>query len=138
LEPFSGSLEAMHLFAYGLSIIFFAYSEGYKGFQKQFSPRVVARARLIARQNRVYWSLLAPLVAMGLLHATKKRLIVSWSISLGVITLILLMRMLAQPWRGIIDAGVVVGLTWGTVAILVFWIRSLAGSPPSIEPEFPA
>ena len=137
LEPLSGTLEPVHLFAYASSVLFFAYSEGYRGFQKQFSPRVVARALIVARQKRMLSWLLAPPVAMGLLHATKKRLIISWSITLGVIVLILLMRMLAQPWRGIIDAGVVVGLSWGAVAILVFWIRSLAGSPPSIEPEFP-
>ncbi len=49
-----------------------------------------------------------------------------------------LVRALAQPWRGIVDAGVVVGLTWGCVAILVFWARSLLGRPPEIAPDFPS
>lgn len=138
LEPLSGPLEGLHLAAYLGSVVFMAYSEGYKGFQKQFSPRVVARASALASGTKPGWALLAPLVAMGLLHATRKRLIISWSVTLGVVLLVALVRQLEQPWRGAVDAGVVVGLTWGCLAILVFWGRSLRGQPPTISPDFPS
>lgn len=139
LEPLSGPLDTVHVAAYAGSVVFMAYSEGYRGFQRQFSPRVVARARGLAEgQVPLVWTLLAPVVAMGLLHATRKRLIISWGITLGVVVLVTLVRALAQPWRGIVDAGVVVGLTWGCVAILVFWARSLLGRPPEIAPDFPS
>lgn len=137
LEPLSGPLEPIHVIAYLLSVGFMAYSEGYRGFQKQFSPRVVARARGLAERRHPLWSLLAPVVAMGLLHATRKRLIVSWAITLGVVGLVVLVRKLDQPWRGVVDAGVVIGLSWGIVAILVFWGQSLLGAPPAIAADFP-
>ena len=34
---------------------------------------------------------------------------------------------LSQPWRGIIDIGVVVGLLWGVVALLIFTVQAFAG-----------
>ena len=48
LEPLSGPLDTVHVAAYAGSVVFMAYSEGYRGFQRQFSPRVVARARGLA------------------------------------------------------------------------------------------
>ena len=38
--------------------------------------------------------------------------------------LVALVRRLDQPWRGIIDAGVVVGLAWGLAALWIFTARA--------------
>jgi hypothetical protein len=62
---------------------------------------------------------------MGLFHAAKKRMIVSWSVSLGVATIVAAVKRLPYPWRNIVDAGVVFGLTWGTISILGGYIISL-------------
>jgi len=35
-------------------------------------------------------------------------------------------RRLAQPWRGIIDAGVVVGLAWGVGSVVYYALRGRA------------
>ena len=47
---------------------------------------------------------------MGLMHATKKRRIISWSISIGVAFIVAVVKRLPYPWRSIVDAGVVTGL----------------------------
>lgn len=66
------------------------------------------------------------------MHATKKRLIVSWSLTVGLSLLVGLVKRLPYPWRNIVDAGVVVGLTWGSLAILWNYLSSLiTGQVPS-------
>ncbi|MDF1561524.1 MAG: hypothetical protein P1V51_00695 [Deltaproteobacteria bacterium] len=137
-EPIrTGELLWWHGLLYALSVVLMAYSEGYKGFQKAFAPRVVSRAAHLARDPRLLHALLAPFFCMALFHAPRRRKIVSWSITTGVILLIVLVRLTPQPWRGIIDAGVVVGLGWGVAAILAFALRTLMGAPPPAAPELP-
>lgn len=120
-----------------LWIAFMAYTEGYKGFHRAFSPRVVVRALWLARNPRPHLVVLAPVMCMGLIHATRKRMIVSWAILLGVVALVLAVRGLDQPWRGIVDGGVIVGLALGTLSIVVHTLRAFAGSPPTMPPDVP-
>ena len=107
------------------------------GFQRAFSPRVVARARWLRRHPRPLPALLAPLFCMGLFHATPKRLRVSWGITLMVVGLIAGVRHLPAPWRGLVDAGVVVGLSWGTAAILGWGLVALTGGALPVAPDVP-
>lgn len=76
---------------------------------------------------------------MGLIHATKKRQIVSWSVTLGVAAIVGAVKRLPYPWRNIIDAGVVAGLSWGSLSILIIYVKSwITGSPPrGTDPELP-
>ena len=115
--------------------IFMAYSEGYKGFHRQASPRVVARGLYLAKEPTVLRVLLAPAFCRGLFGASRKRRIVSWALVIMIVGLVILVRMLAQPWRGIIDAGVVLGLAMGMASTLYFLARALFGSPPDVDPE---
>lgn len=110
--------------------LFNVYAEGYRGFQKRFSPRVVARAFHLGRHPRGLFVLLALPYCMSLFHATRRQRIVSWTLIVAITTVVLLVRMLPQPWRGIVDGGVVVGLGWGLASIWVFWVRGLLGDPP--------
>ena len=138
LEPVrAGGLAPWHWGLYGVSILFMAYSEGYRGFQKQAAPRIVARALHLGEHPRPLHVLLAPFFCTGLFHATRRRVIATWILYGGLVLLIVAVRMLAQPWRGMIDAGVVVGLSWGVVAVFVFYLRALAGHPPAVSPELP-
>ena len=121
----------------GLWVLFMTYSEGYRGFHRAFSPRVIVRARWLSRHPRAYLVVLAPIFCMGLVHATKRRKIVSWSILSGIMGLVLLVRMLEQPWRGIVDSGVVVGIAVGALSIIVHLVRALSGNPPEVPPEVP-
>jgi hypothetical protein len=114
-----------------------AYAEGYKGFQKAFSPRTAARARYLRLNPRVVPVILAPFFCMGYFHATKRRKITSISLTLGIIVLIVLVSFVTQPWRGIIDAGVVVGLAWGVVSLLIFSFQALGQEHYRYSPEVP-
>ncbi|MCB9565675.1 MAG: hypothetical protein H6710_00335 [Myxococcales bacterium] len=120
-----------------LWIAFMAYTEGYRGFHRAFSPRVIARALWLSRNPRPHLVVLAPIFCMGLIHATRKRKIVSWTILLGVVGLVMLVRGLEQPWRGIVDGGVIIGLGLGALSILGFAIRALLGDEPAIPPDVP-
>jgi hypothetical protein len=116
--------------------LFMAYGEGYHGFQKNFSPRVAARAAYLLRHATVVRALLAPLFCMGYFHIERRRQIVVISITLTVIGLIIGAHHLPQPWRGIVDLGVVIGLAWGLVALGFFTVQAFTGRL-SHAPEVP-
>lgn len=81
--------------------------EGYKGFQQKFSPLVVKRSFTLGSGSTSFLHyLLAPLYSMGLFHATKKRMIVSWSVTIGVAAIVAAVKRLPYPYRNIVDAGV--------------------------------
>jgi len=126
--------------AYLFTCLFFAYAEGYKGFQLKFSPLVVYRSfTLLPSSSPIHHLFLAPLYSMGLFHATKKRMIVSWSVSMGVAAVVAAVKRLPYPWRNIVDAGVVIGLTWGSISILGGYIISLVTgiAPIDVDPALP-
>ncbi|HLU68038.1 MAG TPA: hypothetical protein VKZ63_17260 [Kofleriaceae bacterium] len=138
LEPIrAGGMAAWHGALYALSIAFNAYSEGYRAFQCKVAPRVVARALHLGERGRPLHVLLAPLFVTGLFHATRRRMITTWVFYAALIAVIVLVRQVPQPWRGMIDAGVVVGLLWGVLAILWVYARALAGHPPAASAELP-
>jgi hypothetical protein len=118
-------------------VVLMGFYEGYKGFQRGFSPRVVVRALHLARNPRPLHALLAPLFCMGLLHASRRRLVASWTILGLVVAAVAAVRTVPQPARGIVDLGVVVGLAWGLVALVAFACRAAAGRPPRAAPDLP-
>jgi hypothetical protein len=115
-----------------------ADSEGYRAFHQNFSPRVVVRAQYLSAHPRPLFVALAPLYCMGLLHATRRRLITSWALTIGIVAIVLLVRGLPRPWRGIVDAGVVAGLTCGVLSIVYFTVRGLRGAPMPVASDVPA
>jgi hypothetical protein len=119
-------------------LAFIVYVEGYRAFQKRFSPRVVVRALHLTREPRPLHVALAPLYCMTLLHATRRRLVASWILVAGIVAIILLVRAMPPIYRAIIDAGVVVALTWGTIALIVLYVRALLGTPPTIALDLPS
>lgn len=137
IEPLETGMTGLQWSLYVGWSLFNGYAEGYKGFQRAFVPRVVARAFYLARNPRPLHLVLAPVFCMGLFHATRKRLMLSWGIVIGVTLLVALVRGLEQPWRGIVDAGVVVGLAYGTASLLVVFGGVLAGRPVTVSPQVP-
>mmetsp|Transcript_91569 Transcript_91569/g.236383 ORF Transcript_91569/g.236383 Transcript_91569/m.236383 type:complete len:206 (-) Transcript_91569:3-620(-) len=113
--------------------------EGIGAFQRSFSPLLVRRARELQFDTRCHELVLAPFFVAGLFAASPRRLIKSWLlIFLLVPGLALTVPHLPYPWREAIDAGVVLGLSWGTVAIVAFWGRAVVtGAWPEINPDFP-
>mmetsp|Transcript_6221 Transcript_6221/g.9094 ORF Transcript_6221/g.9094 Transcript_6221/m.9094 type:complete len:331 (+) Transcript_6221:51-1043(+) len=142
LEPFKGtspSLTSFQLAAYIGTSLFFAYAEGYKGFQLKFSPLVVCRSFNLGIKSPAHHVIFAPAYSMGLFHATRKRMIVSWSVTTGVAVVVALVKRLPYPWRNIVDAGVVVGLTWGSLSIAIGYFKALFTGklPDGVDPALP-
>ena len=106
---------------------FMIYSEGVRAFGKQFSPRATARAQYLVAQSSLSWQqiLLAPLFCMSYFHAPKRRVITSYTLTVGIIMIIVLVHFVPQPWRGVIDSGVVLGLAYGTATLLFFALKAL-------------
>jgi len=137
LEAFSMELEPIHWAFAVIWTIFMAYSEGYRGFQGRFSPTVVARAVHLTNDPHPLRVILAPFFCMGFFHGTRKRMILTWSLTLGIIALVLYVHSIAQPWRGLIDLGVLAGLTWGMISLLVLAIRAVRAGT-DWDPQLPA
>lgn len=135
LEPIErGMLGPGHWALYLGWTVFNAYAEGYRGFQRAFVPRVVARAFHLARHPRPVHVALAPLFCMALFHARRRDLVRSWVLLIAIVCLVIVIRLLPQPWRGIIDAGVVAGLGWGAAALLIVFVRAVAtGEVPETD-----
>ena len=137
IDAFSYVFTLYHWLSLFLILLFMAYAEGYRGFQKGFSPRVAARALYLKKHPRLLHSLLGPFFCMGFFYASRRRKITSFSVTSGIIVLIILVRFLAQPWRGIIDTGVVVGLLWGLVSLVIFSLQAFTSKKFQYSPDVP-
>ncbi len=127
----------IHWLALVASLVVMGYAEGYKGFHLKFSPRVAARA-LYLKQNPTWVRVVfAPLFCVGFFHATRKRKIVSYCLTLMIVGLVVWVRSLTQPWRGIVDVGVLLGLGWGLVSIWLFTFQAFFGKGFKVSPETP-
>lgn len=104
-----------------------AYMEGYRGFQLSYSPMVAERLFSLRHDSPWHHRVLAPFYGMGMFAAPKRRMIVAWTLVVVISLLIVVIRRLPQPWRGIVDAGVVVGLMWGALSFVVFLVRGALG-----------
>ena len=110
--PWSSMQVAMAL----LFVVFMAWTEGYRGFQLSYAPKFAHRAETLRSQATVLQAILAPLYCMGLAWAPARTLIANWALLILILMLVLAFGVVPQPWRGILDGGVVVGLTWGLFA----------------------
>jgi len=124
------SLSPLQWLVLAVFVLWMAWAEGYKGFHRAFAPRVIARAsylRTSTESSHPVLALLAPLFCMGYIHSTRKRKIVSIAVTSVIVGLVMLLRITPQPWRGIIDAGVVTGLSLGILSIVYFWFQVESG-----------
>ncbi|MBL8200224.1 MAG: hypothetical protein JNK40_04555 [Chromatiales bacterium] len=115
-----------------------AWAEGYRGFQQRFSPRVAARALALYEHPTTVRLLLAPLFCVGYFGATVRLQRTVW-LGTGLIVLaVLAFNRLDQPWRGILDAGVMVGLMWGTLSLVWASWATFRGRRAMVAAEVPA
>ena len=118
------------------NVVFMAWSEGYRGFQQKFAPRAAARALYVYRTPLpLSTRLMAPLFCFGYFQAKRRTRLIAWIGTIGIIVLVLVVHQLEQPWRGIIDAGVVIGLSWGVISLLVNYYRAFRSGEYPVSPE---
>ena len=115
--------------------IFMAHSEGYKGFQKSFSPRFAARTKYLLTDCTSTQCILAPLFSMGYFHAPRKRIVATVTLTILIVVFILLFQFIPQPWKGLLDAGVVIGLIWGMISTILFCIKAFSDAEYSWNAE---
>ncbi len=135
VEAFAQPFTLVQWLVLVVSLIFMAYSEGYKGFQKSYSPRFAARVHYLSSQANGLQLILAPLFCMGFFNAPKRRIISSVLLSSMIVTFVLLFKLVPQPWRGILDAGVVLGLIWGLITTALCCYQVFFTSKPIADPE---
>jgi hypothetical protein len=136
-------LGPLHWLVLAVFTPYMAYAEGYKGFHLNFAPRVVARALYLRDTRRanplqgIVLTALAPAFCMGYFHATRRRMLVSWLVTSAIVALVIVVSQTPQPWRGIVDAGVVTGLGLGIASLLWHWQRSWRGVKPAVPLDLP-
>ncbi len=131
------ALTPLHLTVGVLWLAFSLYSEGYRAFHLRYCPRVVARAMHLAREPHALRGALAPLFCMGLFHAPLRSKVVSWVMVAFIVGIVALVRQIPQPWRGLIDLGVVAALGMGLVSLAYYTVRALRGHAPNVDPRLP-
>jgi hypothetical protein len=131
-------LNSSQYFLLVSTIIFMMYKEGYEAFQLKYAPLVVRRAfSLYEHDLTIMNTLFTGPFAMGMFTATYKRKLISWSLFLGITGLVQIVKRLKYPYRNIVDCGVVAGLSYGSIAILIITIKVLYnGILPNIDPCF--
>lgn len=118
--------------------IFMLISEGYKGFHKKLCPRFASRAKSLLDEPNIVSVIFAPLFCVGYICATRKRMISSYLLTVMIILFILIVSRIEQPWRGLLDVGVVSGLIFGLGSLYVKMIKVFFLGEERIDPEFSA
>lgn len=137
MELPSLTLEWYHWLALVVNTLFMAYSEGYKGFQLGASPRVAARVKYLYENPKLLHVIFAPLFCASYFYTTKSRQMARFILTAMIILLIVIVSQFTQPWRGIVDAGVVVGLIWGILSMLVYTAQALFSDRFAYSAELP-
>lgn len=137
-QALAGGLTLPEWLVLVANMVFMAWAEGYRGFQQRFSPRVAARALELHGQPTWPRVLLAPLFCVGYFGATSRLRWMVWAGTGLIVLAVLLFNRLPQPWRGILDAGVMVGLLWGTVSLLWASWTTFRGRRALVPAEVPA
>jgi len=137
LELFSFPLSRRHWAALACTVAGMGYLKGYRLFQGGFSPRIAARVRHLRDHPRLPHVLLAPFFCMGFFHAPRWRIITSFSVTAAIILLVVLVRRMPQPWHGIVNCGVIVGLSWGLASLAVFTFDALVRDVTHCPAEVP-
>lgn len=136
-ESLAGPLTTVQWIFLVVFALFMLVAEGYRGFQKKFSPRTAARVKYLKDHPRLLHVLLAPAFCMGYFFAKRKTQITAICLTLGIVLLVILVRFLPVPWRGLVDFGVVLGLSYGVLSFAVFTGKALFTKDYPHSPEVP-
>lgn len=110
-------------------LLLMIYAEGWRGFHRAWAPRTAARAHYLLHHPTPLRVLLAPLFCMCFFDASRKRKIVAWVLTGFIIALVLVVSAFPQPWRGLVDLGVVAGLSMGVTSLIFHVWRAFYRNP---------
>jgi len=134
-EALVAPLSTVQWLVLAANTIFMLWAEGYRGFQQRFSPRAAARVLWLRDHARPWSALLAPAFCVGLVGAPPVLLRRMWIGAALIVLAVLVVQRLAQPWRGIVDVGVVLGLSWGLLSFLAMVFAALRSGSGPVDPE---
>lgn len=124
-ESFSYEFSALNWFVLIVYLIIMIVGKGYFALHRSFVPRVIDRSEFLINNGNLLDKLLAPLYCMGFFKAPKKRMIISYLMISIIISFIVSASKISQPWRGIIDSGVIIGLSLGIFSLLLLGFKKL-------------
>ena len=116
-------------------VVLMLVGEGYRGFQLNFAPRVAARMWYLSKHGSARDLWLAPLFCVGYYGASRRRIISSWSLTVVVTLIIVVVAHIAQPWRGIIDFGVAAGLIYGLICVFYSVWQTVRSKRYLVKPD---
>lgn len=137
VQGFAVEWSAWHWVVFVGNALFMAYAEGYRGFELKFSPRAAARVLWLLRHADWRLAALAPLFLIGYFAAERRIVRLTWAGTAVIIGLVVVFHRLPQPWRGILDAGVVIGLSWGLVSFWRLTWHALRSGQYPVSPAVP-
>jgi uncharacterized membrane protein len=120
VEAFSYDFLWYHWLVLAGIVVFFAYVKAYRAFQKGLSRQVVKRAQALNLRPGALTALLAPFYCMGFFGAGRKRQWAMIILTVAMVGLIFAVRLINQPWRGMIDLGLVIAFAWGFAATVSY------------------
>ncbi len=131
------NLSAVQYIFAAIFTVFMIYAEGIGGFHKKLAPRFAARAKHLSRNPRWLHILLAPFFCVGYFYANRKRVITSFALTFAIVILVIIVHQMPQPWRGIIDVGVILGLFTGLMSMGFWLVRVHLHGYSEIETDLP-
>lgn len=118
-EALSFPLRWFHWVALLPIVGFFLYGKGYHGFSRALAPHIARRAAALRAEPTTLRVLLAPLYCLGYFHNERRKQLAVVGMTLAMAGFIFLLPHLGQPWRGLLDVGIVAALVWGFGSILL-------------------
>ena len=124
-ESMSYEFSALNWIVLAVYLLVMIVGKGYFALHRGFVPRVINRSGLLVEDGKLIDKLLAPLYCMGFFKAPMKRMIISYVMIFFIVSFIVSASKISQPWRGIIDMGVIVGLSLGILSLLFLGFNKL-------------
>mmetsp|Transcript_9138 Transcript_9138/g.19833 ORF Transcript_9138/g.19833 Transcript_9138/m.19833 type:complete len:208 (+) Transcript_9138:110-733(+) len=138
LLPKLSELTSSQWIGLSCSIIFFVFC-AYRC-MLSWSACLVLRSLALDAERGILHHILAPVFVGGFYHATVCRMVKAFGLVIFIVAIGIVVSRLAFPWREIVDAGVVVNLVVGTLALCTFSTTTYYQQQPCHrwgKPDFP-
>jgi len=111
-------LTAWQTVGFVLIVLVFGLAKGYFIFRQRFCRSYASRiGELIRPPVKLLYAVLAPLYCLNMIGAERRQLVRGYALVAGIILMIISVKFVPFPWRGMILTGVAVALTWAALEI---------------------